>query len=50
METIILYVDDAVYAREHLAKLAPGVPVALDDESASTVPDCAVRRGKVIAT
>ena len=38
METIILYVDDAVYAREHLAKLAPGVPVALDDKSASTVP------------
>ncbi len=29
MEKIILYVDDAVYAREHLAKLAPGVPSTL---------------------
>ncbi|MDB5828619.1 MAG: hypothetical protein JWQ73_2839 [Variovorax sp.] len=38
MEKIILYVDDAVYAREHLAKLAPGVPVALNAESASSVP------------
>ena len=38
METIILYVDDAVYAREHLAKLAPGaVPVSSSEESASSV-------------
>jgi hypothetical protein len=26
MEKIILYVDDAIYAREHLAKLAPSAP------------------------
>lgn len=26
MEKIILYVDDVIYAREHLAKLAPRVP------------------------
>ncbi len=38
METIILYVDDAVYAREHLAKLAPGaVPVSSSEESSSAV-------------